>query len=122
MITYFIILVIINVLLAIYALYMLGYALEFNWSILKAGSLQVILESALQLLLLFSPMILTIIVNRLLYRAFRGWKHFPHGVWFFALLVIIAVQIGTIMAIFSYGYVDGVNGLNIESIGVLPKS
>ena len=121
-VAYFFVLIIINVLLAIYALYMLGYALEFDWSILKAGSLQVILESALQLLLLFSPMILTILVNRLLYRAFRGWKRFPRGVWFFSLLVIIAVQVGTIMAIFSYGYVDGINGLNIESIGTIPKS
>lgn len=119
-VAYFLVLIVLNVLLAVYSLYMLGYALAFDWSILKAGSLQVILESALQLLLLFSPVILTILINRLLYRAFRGWKRFPRGTWFFALLAIVAVQAATIMVIFSYGYVDGVNGLSIESIGILP--
>lgn len=114
---YFIVMAIFNVLLAVYALYMLGYALAFDWSILKAGSMQVILESALQLLLLFSPAILTILINRLLYRAFRGRRRFPRGTWFFALLAILAVQAATIMLIFSYGYVDGVNGLNMETLG-----
>jgi len=118
-IAYFIVLIVLNALLAVYALYMLGHALAFDWSILKAGSFQVILESALQLLLLFSPVILTILINRLLYRAFRGWKRFPRGTWFFALLGIVAVQAVTIMLIFGYGYVDGVNGLNIESFGAL---
>ena len=113
---YFIVMAIFNVLLAVYALYMLGYALAFDWSILKAGSLQVILESALQLLLLFSPAILTILINRLLYRAFRGRLRFPRGTWFFALLAILAVQAVTIMLIFSYGYVDGANGLNMETL------
>ena len=69
---YFIVLILLNVLLAIYSLYMLGMALAFDWSILKSGTLQVILESALQMLLFFSPVILTILLNRLLYRAFRG--------------------------------------------------
>jgi magnesium-transporting ATPase (P-type) len=116
-IAYFIVLIVLNVLLAVYTLYMLGYALAFNWSILKAGSIQVILESALQLLLLFSPVILSILTNRLLYRAFRGWRRFPRGTWFFAFLAILAVQTATIMVIFGYGYVDGANGLNIETIG-----
>ena len=116
-VAYFIVLIVLNVLLAVYTLYMLGYALAFNWAILKAGSLQVILESALQLLLLFSPVILTILMNRLLYRAFRGWRRFPRGTWFFALLAILAVQAVTVMLIFGYGYVDGTNGLNIETLG-----
>ncbi len=115
---YFLVMAIFNVLLAVYALYMLGYALAFDWSILKAGSLQVILESALQLLLLFSPAILTILINRLLYRAFRGRRRFPRGTWFFALLAILAVQAVTIMLIFSYGYVDGTNGLNMETLSI----
>lgn len=118
-IAYFLTLIVLNVLLAVFALYMLGYALAFDWSILKTGSLQAILESALQLLLLFSPVILTILINRLLYRAFRGWKRFPRGTWFFALLAILAVQVATVMLIFSYGYVDGTSGFHIESVGIL---
>lgn len=115
-IAYFIVMIVLNVLLAVYTLYMLGFALAFNWSILQTGSLQAFFESALQLLLLFSPAILTILANRLLYRAFRGWRRFPRGTWFFALLAILAVQAVTVMLIFGYGYVDGTNGLNIETI------
>ncbi len=119
-VAYFIALIVLNGLLAVYALYMLGLALAFDWSILRSGTLQVILESALQLLLFFSPVILTILLNRLLYRAFRGRRRFPRGTWFFALLAIIVVQIATVTAIFSYGYVDGVNGVNFESISAEP--
>lgn len=119
-IVYFIVMIVLNVLLAVYTLYMLGIALAFDWSILKSGTLQVILESALQLLLFFSPVILSIILNRLLYRAFRGRKRFPHGMWFFAMLLMIIVQVATIALIFGYGYVDGVNGLNIEQLTATP--
>ncbi len=120
-IVYFLFLIVLNILLAVYTLYMLGKALEFNWAILQSGTLQVILESALQLLLFFSPVILTIILNRLLYRAFRGRRRFfPRGIWFFAMLTMIVVQIATVALIFGYGYVDGINGLNIEQISVTP--
>ena len=115
-IAYFLVMIVFNMLLAVYALYMLGMALAFDWSILKSGTMQVILESALQLLLFFSPVILTIVLNRLLYRAFRGHGRFPRGTWFFALLMIIVVQVATVALIFGYGYVDGVNGLNIGSL------
>lgn len=118
-IAYFLVMILLNAMLAVYTLYMLGFALAFDWSILRAGSLQVIFESALQLLLLFSPAILTILTNRLLYRAFRGWKRFPRGTWFFALLGIVAVQAATVMLIFGYGYVDGASGWNIETISAL---
>jgi hypothetical protein len=119
---YFIILIVLNILIAIYTLYMLGLALAFDWTILKSGTLQVILESTLQLLLFFSPVILTIILNRLLYRAFRGHGRFAHGIWFFAMLVIIVVQVAAVAFIFGYGYVDGINGLNIEQLSFNPPS
>jgi hypothetical protein len=119
-IAYFIVLIVLNILLAVYTLYMLGMALAFDWSILRSGTLQVILESALQLLLFFSPVILTIILNRLLYRAFRGRGRFPRGIWFFAMLVVVVVQAATIAFIFGYGYVEGVNGLSFEQIVVAP--
>ena len=119
-IAYFVVMIVLNMLLAIYALYMLGKALEFDWSILSSGTLQVILESAFQLLLFFSPVILTLMFNRLLYRAFRGRGRFPRGTWFFAFLMIVVVQVATIALIFGYGYVDGVNGLNIETLTAKP--
>lgn len=116
---YFFILIVLNVLLGVLMLYMLGFALAYDWTTLKMGSAQAILEAALQLLLLFSPVILTIVLNRLLFRAFRGHGRFPRGVWFFAVLAIIVVQAATVMMIIGYGFVDGVNGFSIESISEL---
>ena len=119
-IVYFLVLLVLNIMLAVYSVYMLGLALEFDWSILKSGTLQVIMESALQLLLFFSPVILTLLLNRLLYRAFRGHGKFPRGMWFFAMLAMIVVQIATVAFVFGYGYVDGANGLNIEQLTATP--
>lgn len=119
---YFILLIVLNVLLAVFALYMLGFALMFDWTSLNTGSLNGILETILQLLLLFSPVILTIIINRLLYRVFRGHGRFPRGTWLFAVLAIIVVQAAAIVMIFGYGFVDGTSGFNIESISQLPAS
>jgi magnesium-transporting ATPase (P-type) len=116
---FFLTLVIINVLLGIYTLYMLGFALAYDWTQLKTGSVQAILEAALQLLLLFSPVILTLIINRLLFRAFRGHGRFPRGVWFFAILAIIAVQAATMYGILSFGFVDGINGFSVDSLAEL---
>lgn len=119
-VAYFLVMAVVNVLLAVYALYMLGFALAFDWTVLRSGTVQVILESALQLLLLFSPVILTIILNRLIYRVFRGRRRFPRGTWFFALLAIAVIQIATVIAINSYGYVDGANGFHIEQLTARP--
>ena len=117
---YFIVLIVLNVMLAVYSIYMLGLALAFDWSSLASGTLQAILESALNLLLYFSPIILTLFLNRLLYRAFRGGGRFPRGTWFFAMLAIVVVQFATLAFIFNYGYVEGVDGLRIDQIAVSP--
>ncbi|MEN6594242.1 MAG: hypothetical protein ABFC31_04730 [Clostridiaceae bacterium] len=113
---FFLTLAVINVLLGVYTLYMLGFALSYDWTQLKTGSAQAILEAALQLLLLFSPVILTLIINRLLFRAFRGHGRFPRGVWFFAILAVLAVQTATVFAIIGFGFVDGLNGFSIDSL------
>ena len=76
---FFLFLIVLNVMLAVYSIYMLGLALAFDWSSLASGSLNAILESALNLLLYFSPIILTLFLNRLLYRAFRGGDGFRAG-------------------------------------------
>lgn len=116
---FFLTLVVINVLIGVYTLYMLGFALAYDWTQLKTGSVQAILEAALQLLLLFSPVILTLIINRLLFRAFRGHGRFPRGVWFFAILAILAVQAATMYGILSFGFVEGVNGFSVDSLANL---
>ena len=119
-IAYLLVLIVLNALLAVYSIYMLGIAAEFDWTILKSGTLQVILESALQLLLFFSPAILTLMLNRLLYRVFRGYGRFPRGTWLLAMALVVIVQVAVIAFIFGYGYVDGANGLKIEQLSATP--
>lgn len=119
-IVYFILLILLNAMLAVYAVYMFGLAMMFNWSVLSNGTLQVILESALNLLLYISPLILTLFLNRLLYRVFRGRGRFPRGMWFFALLAIVIVQAAMIAVIFGYGTVSETNGIHIDQISASP--
>ncbi len=119
-IIYFILMIVLNVMLAVYSVYMFGLALAFNWSVLASGTLQVILESAWNLLLYISPIILTLFLNRLLYRVLRGHGRFPRGTWFFAMLAIVIVQAATIAVIFGYGTVSNTNGFHIDQISVSP--
>ena len=119
-IAYFILMILLNAMLAVYAVYMFGLALAFNWSVLANGTLQVILESALNLLLYISPLILTLFLNRLLYRVLRGHGRFPRGTWFFAMLAIVIVQAAMIAVIFGYGTVSDTNGFHIDRISASP--
>lgn len=113
---YFLVMILLNILLAVYALYMHGMALEFDWTILQSGDAKAIAEAAFQLLLVFSPVILTILLNRLLYHAFRGHGRFPRGTAFFALLAVLAVQAATILLILRGGFVEGVDGFRIDTL------
>ena len=119
-IAYIILMILLNAMLAVYAVYMFGLALAFNWSVLANGTLQVILESALNLLLYISPLILTLFLNRLLYRVLRGHGRFPRGTWFFAMLAIVIVQAAMIAVIFGYGTVSDTNGFHIDRISASP--
>ncbi len=115
-VAYFLVMILLNVLLAVYALYMLGTALEYDWAALQSGDAKVIAEAAFQLLLVFSPVILTILLNRLLYRGFRGYGRFPHGTALLALLAVLIVQAATILLILKGGFVEGVDGFRIDTL------
>ncbi len=119
---YFVVMIIMNAMLAVYTIYMLGYSLAFDWSVMGSGTMKAVLEGALQIFLFLSPVILTLILNRLLYRVFRGRGRFPRGVWLLALFMVIIVQAAVIAFVFGYGFVDGTNGLNIEQISSQPLS
>ncbi len=110
-IAYFICMILLNVLLGFYALYALGLVMQFDW---HAGADTVsILQVVWMVILAFSPLLLTILLNRVLYRAFRGRRRFPRGTGFLALLVLVVVQSLVIMLTLRYGLVEGATGVGM---------
>lgn len=103
---YFVLLLALNAALAIFALYMLGMALSYDWTTLQSGAAKEILDAAFQLLLLFSPVILTFLLNRLLFRVFGGRRHFPRGMGWLAALVAVLTQAAVVFLICKYGMID----------------
>ena len=98
---YFLLCVICNFLLAVYALYAVGLTAQLSGDMLAAGQRTTLAESVYQLLLLVSPLLLTILLNRLLYRAMHGRRRrFPRWAAPIACVVIVLVQAATILLIF----------------------
>lgn len=111
---YYALLVVVNVLLAVYLLYAVGTAVENNWAAIQSGS-QTAMEKVLVILLMASPVLLTLVVNRLLLRAVRGRRRFPRGTAFVALLLIVLVQALTVYLVLRCGVVDG-GAFSIETL------
>lgn len=107
---YFLVLILLNVLLAFYALYALGVVLQFDWQLANPDSVSVI-RVILMVIFAFSPLLLTIFLNKLLYRCFRGRRFFPRGTALLAVLLIVFVQALTIMLTLKYGLVEGATGI-----------
>lgn len=108
---YFVCMIVLNILLAFYALYALGLVMQFDWHA-NAASVPV-LQVVWMVILAFSPLLLTILLNRVLYRIFRGRRRFPRGTALLALLVLIAVQALTLMLTLRYGLVEGATGVGM---------
>ena len=88
---YYACLVVLNVAIALFALYALGLVAEFNWE-LRGDAIPVVQTIGI-VLLFFAPILLTIILCRILHRVFRGKFDFPRGTTLFTLLIIVAVQV-----------------------------
>lgn len=113
---YWLFLVLLNALLAVYALYAYGLSMQFDWSFLSTGNIRSVAETVFQLLLLASPAILTILLNRMLLRLVRGHRWFPRGTGFAAFFAILVVQAIVIWLILTYGRIDTANGFQVDSI------
>ena len=108
---YFICLVVLNILLGFYVLYALGLVLQSDWY--AGGSSLPIMQTVLLIVLAVSPLLLTILFNRGLYRLFRGRRRFPRGTALLAVLVLLVVQALTIMLTLRFGLVEGATGIGM---------
>lgn len=108
---YYISLVVLNVLLGFYALYAFGLVLQYNWEASVASVS--IFEVVLMVILAFSPFLVTILLNRILHRVFRGKKRFPRGTVLLTLLIIVVVQIVTITLTLRLGAGDPSRGMGL---------
>ncbi|MDO4572157.1 MAG: hypothetical protein Q4C13_02220, partial [Clostridia bacterium] len=111
LIAYLICLLLLNVALGFYALYALGLVMQFDWH--ADANTVPIMQVVWMVILAFSPLLLTVLLNRVLYRLFRGRRRFPRGTVLLALLVLIAVQALTVMLTLRYGMVEGAAGVGM---------
>ena len=111
--TYLLLMVLLNVLLAVYALYVVGPMIE-------AGVITTGTESALALvfraLLFASPILLTVLTNRLLFQLVRGRGRFPRGLAAAACILVVLVQVLTIYIIFTAGGAAQFTSFDVETI------
>ena len=107
--------VLLNLLLAVFALYVLGFIMEADWGFLSAVTFETVARAAYQLLLICSPALLTLLLNRLLYRIVRGRRRFPRGTGLLAVIVALAVQALVIFLLLRSGSPAGVEGFDVQS-------
>lgn len=112
-----------NILLAVYLLYAIGLVMEYDWTTLQGGATRSIVQAVFEVLLLLSPVILTVLLNRIVFRLFRGRRRFPRGTALLMLALILIVQAGTVLLVLSQGFIGGTNGFNIETVSsaILPS-
>ena len=110
------VMVFINIALAFFWLFALGKAMEFDWTLLQSGAAKSFVDAGLMLLLLLLPLILTILVNRLTFRAFRGRRRFPRGAGLLALLIIVIVQAVTLYLVYRYGLTGNAGSFAVDFV------
>ncbi len=120
---YFLISIICNFLLAIYALYAVGLSAQLSQDALAAGQNATLAETMYQLALLLSPILLTLLLNRLLFCAMRGRRRrFARWATPAACLVTLAVQAATILLIWYFSGANTAGGFNVDTItSILPQ-
>lgn len=111
--TYLLLVVLLNVLLAVYALYVVGPMLEAGVITTGNESLPALIFRAL---LFASPILLTVLINRLLYRLVRGRGRFPLSVGITACVLAVLVQVLTVYIIFTAGGAAQFTSFDVETI------
>ena len=72
-----------------------------------------IIEVVLMVILAFSPFLVTILLNRILHRVFRGKSRFPRGTVLLTPLIIVVAQMITIILTLRLGAGDPSRGMGL---------
>lgn len=112
---YLLLTVLLNVLLAVYALYILGISVDAVQTLLDIGHVDSIPRLLVSVLIMISPLLLTILFNRLLYCAMRGRRRFPRGIWLLTVLLVILVQAATIYVVLTTGAAPALESFDVQS-------
>lgn len=115
---YFLLCVLCNFLLAVCGLYAFGLCAQLSQDTRVAGA--TLAELTFQILLLLSPILLAILLNRLLYCGMRGRRcRFPRWTVPIAFLVILSVQTLTLLLVLTVFRTGGASGFNVDTISSL---
>jgi len=109
---FFICIVVLNAMLALYSLYSCARVLQYNWQ--ASGADIVIIEVIGMVILAFSPIILTILFNRIIFRIFHGRRRFPRGITLGGICLLLLSQILSVWLMLFYGYAELVTGVGID--------
>lgn len=112
---YLLLTVLLNIVLAVFGLFILGVSVEAVKEMLSAGSIESMPRLILLVLIMISPLLLTILGNRLLYCGMRGRGRFPRGIWLFAVVLVLLVQAGTFYVAFTAGAVPALESFEVQS-------
>ena len=116
---YFIVAGVCNVFLALYALYAFGSYTAFSDELLASGQSATLAETVYGLALLASPLILSVLINRLLFCAMRGRRRrFPRFAGLGACLLILLVQAVVILLVI-YTSAATADGFGVDTIARL---
>ena len=121
---YFLMSAVCNALLAFYAVFAYAQCVELSNDILSSGQHATLAETVFQVLLLLSPIFLTVVINRLLYRIMRGrHRRFARGVGPVACIFVLLVQVVVILLLAQSAMSGGSGGFNLDTIStLLPNS
>lgn len=112
---YLLLSVALNFVLAIYMLFILSLSLEAVAEMLGAGQPTPLARRALMLLVMLSPLLFTILFNRLLFALMRGRRRFSRGMGLFAVVLILIVQALTVYVVFTAGAAPALESFEVES-------
>ncbi len=120
LIGYAVSLLVMNAFLAVFCLFMFGKVLGFDWTILQQGGVQAMLDAVVQVFFLFLPLIVTLLFNRFLYRSFRLEQMRSSTPAAIAVMLVVAVQAGTMLLVLHNGFLGGATAFGMDSLVPFP--
>lgn len=115
--SYFFISVVLNSLLAVFALYAVGACASLSSGASAGVRTATVAETVYMLLLLLSPILVTVLLNRLLFAGMRGRRYgFPRWAAPAAVLLVLAVQVLTLLVIVRFFSTQAADPFAVDTI------